>query len=297
MGARPPCSNLPSMTTFCRASGPTRSPDTDQTTSRSVRMRPSPYVRSIRPPLLTIRCRNACRSRCGPGAHFIPLRNPAFARACSEICQPGIWRPSYRCVTRALAARWMSARLTARREKRAVRASGQGKAAQSAFGHDTQDSRPSGPGSAVPSKSRGNSGVESTRPADSGEAPVNGLASEGNSNSYKPVGTASDTGRILSGPALDPLDEGTGKTAIEARGSVHPERRLHGGLESRFRVEPGRTHWTGSDTTIKIWIESGTDSAGGGKGDRIRGYSPNQIRCSPEGHQFSIWTLTASRTS
>lgn len=116
----------------------------------------------------------------GPGAHFILLRHPAFARACSERCQPGIWRPNHRCATRALAARSMSARLTARREKRAARAPGQEKASQSAFGHDRQDSHPSGPGSAARSKSHGTSGLESTRPADSGEAPVNGLASEGN---------------------------------------------------------------------------------------------------------------------
>ena len=176
----------------------------------------------------------------GSGAHFILLRHPAFARACSERCQPRIWRPSHRCATRAFAARSMSARLTARREKRAERASGQEKASQSAFGHDRQDSHPSGPGSAARSKSRGNSGLESTRPADSGEAPVNGLASEGNSDPYKPVRTVSDTGSILSGTALDPLDKGTGKAATELRGSVHSERRAHGGLESRFRAESGR---------------------------------------------------------
>ena len=178
----------------------------------------------------------------GPGAHFIPLRNPAFARACNESCQPGIWRPSHRCATTATAARWMSARLTTRREKRAVRASGQGKASQSAFGHERKDSRLSGPGSAVPSKSRGNSGVESTRPAGSGEAPVNGLASEGNSNSCKPVRAASDTGRILSGPALDPLGrryrQGSNRTPWECPLRTAVARRLGVSIQGRTGPHP-----------------------------------------------------------
>ena len=47
--------------------------------SRSVRLRPSAYSRSIRPPPLTIRCRCACSSNCGPASWYRSKRyTPVF---------------------------------------------------------------------------------------------------------------------------------------------------------------------------------------------------------------------------
>ena len=43
-------------------------PPRGQTISRSVRPRPRPYSRSMRPPLFTTRCRNACNTSCGPAS-------------------------------------------------------------------------------------------------------------------------------------------------------------------------------------------------------------------------------------
>ena len=52
-----------------RRVGCAASPD-GHTISRSVRIRPSPYSRSTRPPEFTTRCKNACSSNCGPASRY-----------------------------------------------------------------------------------------------------------------------------------------------------------------------------------------------------------------------------------
>ena len=53
-------------------------PPWGQRISRSVRRRPSPYSRSMRPPPLTMRCRNACRRSCGPASPVLEAFHPVF---------------------------------------------------------------------------------------------------------------------------------------------------------------------------------------------------------------------------
>ena len=55
--------------------------------SRSVRLRPSAYSRSIRPPPLTIRCRCACSSNCGPASWY---RSKRYTQ-CSECSRKNAW--------------------------------------------------------------------------------------------------------------------------------------------------------------------------------------------------------------
>ena len=52
-------------------------------TSRSVRPRPNPYSRSMRPPLFTTRCRYDCKMSCGAASRYAP----SWASQCSA-CSP-----------------------------------------------------------------------------------------------------------------------------------------------------------------------------------------------------------------
>ena len=51
-----------------------------QTISRSTRRLPSAYSRSMRPAPFTTRCRNACRTSCGPASLYC-----ALSTQCSEF--------------------------------------------------------------------------------------------------------------------------------------------------------------------------------------------------------------------
>ena len=50
-------------------------------------MRPRPYSRSMRPPLLTMRCRNACSSNCGPASLYWKRSSQ-----CSECSRKNSWK-------------------------------------------------------------------------------------------------------------------------------------------------------------------------------------------------------------
>ncbi len=82
-----PCTPRPpsASTDSARLSSPA-GPPTGHTISRSVRRRPRPYSRSIRPPLLTMRCRNACNSNCGPASLYWNR-----STQCSECSRKNSW--------------------------------------------------------------------------------------------------------------------------------------------------------------------------------------------------------------
>ena len=62
------CNTLHSITNRSAAASRATPSPRGQMTSRSVRPRPRPYSRSMRPPLFTTRCRNACNRSCGPAS-------------------------------------------------------------------------------------------------------------------------------------------------------------------------------------------------------------------------------------
>ena len=71
-GSSDPCPAAPCTRPQAAPTGPTAGPARAATsTSRSVRPRPNPYSRSMRPPPFTTRCRYACKMSCGPASGVV----------------------------------------------------------------------------------------------------------------------------------------------------------------------------------------------------------------------------------
>ena len=64
-----------------------RAPHSGHTSRRSVRIRPRPYSRSIRPPLLTMRWRNACSRSCGPRLLVLKALHPVLGVLAEEFLE------------------------------------------------------------------------------------------------------------------------------------------------------------------------------------------------------------------